>query len=90
MFVWIIKKREYKKNWFFRRNWHEQSAWLFKNVGYKFTPHVSMPLMTNNKSKNIAILTVKGVNYISILYSISNNKAVNRLNNSLLEDKDVL
>ena len=40
--------------------------------------------------KNIAILNAKGVNYRCILWGISKNDAVDRLNNSVLEDKGVL
>ena len=42
------------------------------------------------KLKSIAILNVKGVDYRSILWGISRDEAVNRLNNSVLEDKGVL
>ena len=40
--------------------------------------------------KNIAILNAKGVDYRCILWNISKNDAVNKLNNSVLEDKGVL
>ena len=40
--------------------------------------------------KNIAILNAKGVDYRCILWGISKNDAVDRLNNSVLEDKGVL
>ena len=40
--------------------------------------------------KNMAILHVKGVDYRCILWCISKNDAVDRLNNSVLEDKGVL
>ena len=40
--------------------------------------------------KNIAILNEKGVDCRSILWGISKNNAINRLNNSVLEDKGVL
>ena len=39
---------------------------------------------------NIAMLIIKGVNYRCIWWGISKNDAVNRLNNSMLEDKSVL
>ena len=44
-------------------------------------------LMTGYKVKNIAILNVKGADFRCILWGISRDEAVNRLNNSLLEDK---
>ena len=37
--------------------------------------------------KNIAILNVKGVDFRWILWGISRGEVVNRLNNSVLEDK---
>ena len=40
--------------------------------------------------KSIAIFNVKGVNFRSILWDIIINEAVNRLNNSALDDKSVL
>ena len=40
--------------------------------------------------KNTAILNTKGVDYRCILWGISKNDAVDRLNNSVLEDKGVL
>ena len=46
--------------------------------------------MTAYILKNIAILNVNGVDYRCILWSISENKAVNILNNLVLEDKGVL
>ena len=46
--------------------------------------------MTACEFKNIAILNVKGVDFKYILWSISRDEAVNRLNNSVLEDIGVL
>ena len=40
--------------------------------------------------KTIAILNAKGIDYRCILWGISENDAVDRLNNSALEDKSVL
>ena len=42
------------------------------------------------KLKNIEILNVKGIDYRCILWGISKNDAINRLNDSVLEDKGVL
>ena len=68
--------------------------WYFKDIGYKFESNVCNKyhdvLMTAYKLKNIAILNVKGVDYRCILWGNSRNEAVNILNNSVLEDKDVL
>ena len=46
--------------------------------------------MTLYESKNIAILNVNGVDFRCILWSISKDEAVTRLNNSVLDDKGVL
>ena len=68
--------------------------WYFKDVGFKFEPHVCNKchdvLMTAYDLKNIAILNVKGVNFRCILWGISKDEAVNRLNNSVLEYKSPL
>ena len=68
--------------------------WYFKDVGFKFEPHVCNKchdvLMTAYELKNIAILNVKGVDFKSILWGISRDDDVNRLNNPVLEDKGVL
>ena len=47
-------------------------------------------LITADELKNIAIFTVKRVDYRCISWGISENEAVNILNNSVLEDKGVL
>ena len=66
----------------------------FEDVGYKFQQYLcngchSVSIMAY-ELKNIAILNAKGVDYRCILWGISRDEAVNRLNNSVLEDKDVL
>ena len=69
-------------------------CWYFKDVGFKFEPHVCNKchdvLMTCFELKSIAILKVKGVDFRCILWGISRDEVVNRLNNSVLEDKVVL
>ena len=68
--------------------------WYFKDVGFKFEPHVCNKchdvLMTAYELKIVAILTVKGVDYRCILWAISKNEGANVLNDSVLEEKDVL
>ena len=68
--------------------------WYFKDVGFKFEPHVCNKchdvLMTAYELKNIAILNVKVVYFRRILWGISRDEVVNRLNNSVLQDKGVL
>ena len=46
--------------------------------------------MTAYELKNFAILNLKGVDFRCILWGISRDEAVNRLNGSVLEDKGVL
>ena len=59
-----------------------------------FAPHVCNKchdvLMTAYELKNTVILNVKGVGFRCILWGISRDEAVKRLNNSVLEDKGVL
>ena len=66
----------------------------FKDVGYKFQPCVCNGChavsMMAYELKNIAILNMKGVDYRCILWGISKNDVVDRLNNSVLEDKGIL
>ena len=68
--------------------------WYFKDVGFKFELHVCNKchdvLVTAYELKNIVILSVKGVDFRCILWGISRNEAVHRLNNSVLEDKGLL
>ena len=60
----------------------------FKDVEFKFESHVCNKchdlLMTTYELKNIAILNVQGVDFRCILWSISTDETVNRLNNGLL------
>ena len=66
----------------------------FKDVGYKFQPYVyngchAVSVMAY-ELKNIAVLNTEGVNYRCVLWGISKNDAVDRLNSSMLKDKGVL
>ena len=56
------------------------------NLNHMFVTNVS----TAYELKNIAILNVKAVDFRCILWGISKDEAVNRLNNSGLENKSVL
>ena len=68
--------------------------WYFKDVGFKCEPRVCNKchdiLMIAYELKNIAILNVERVYSRCILWNISRDEAVNRLNNSVLDDKGVL
>ena len=62
--------------------------WCFKDVGFKFEPYVCNKchdvLMTTYELKNIAVLNAKGVDFRCILWGISRNEAVHRLNDFVL------
>ena len=66
----------------------------FKDVGFRFELHVCnkchVLLMTANELKNIAILTVNGIDFRCILWGMSSDEAANKPNNSVLEDEIVL
>ena len=47
-------------------------------------------LMMAHDVENIAILNVKGVDYRCVLWNITRNDAVNRLNNFKLDNKGLL
>ena len=67
--------------------------WYFKDAGVKFKPLVCNKCSIGcifSKRKRIEILNVKGVDSRCILCSISRNKAVNILNNSVLKDKGAI
>ena len=67
--------------------------WFFKNVEFKFEEHVCNgchDLLTVAYSlENIAILNAKGATFRCILWGISKNESLRRLNSSGLEDKGV-
>ena len=46
--------------------------------------------MMTYELKNIAILNVIGIDYRCVLQNMSKNDAINRLNNSKLDDKGTL
>ena len=62
--------------------------------GFKFEPHICNNchnvLITAYELKNIAILNVKCAGFKCILWGISKDEGVNRLNNSVLENKCLL
>ena len=66
----------------------------FKDINFKFQPYLcngchAVSMMTY-ELKNIEILNAKDVDYRCILWGISRGEAINRLHNSVLEDKGVL
>ena len=68
--------------------------WFFKDVGFKFEKNVCNrchDLLTMAYSlESIVILNTKETTFRCILWGISKNEGLKRLNNSVLEDKGVL
>ena len=68
--------------------------WYFKDVQFRFEPYVCNKcdnvLMTAYELKSVAVENVKVVGFRYILWGISRDEAVNKPNNSVLEDKGVL
>ena len=68
--------------------------WYFKDIGYKYEPEVCNKChnisMMAYELENIAILNVKGVDYRCVLWNMTKNDAINRLNNAKLGDNDSL
>ena len=64
--------------------------WYFKDIGYKFKPYVCNKChyisMMAYKLKDIAMLNVKGVDGRCVLWNMTKNDAINRLNYSKLDD----
>ena len=68
--------------------------WCFKGISYKFEPHVcnkcyDISMMVYGL-ENIAILDAKSVDSRCVLWNITKNDAINRLNNSKFDDKSTL
>ena len=103
MFVWVIKMLQHEKidvseGIDFNKTSGSKECmlchyWYFKDVGFKFEPHVCnkchVLLMTANELKNATISSVKGVDFMCILWAISRDEAVIRLNSFVLDDKGV-
>ena len=68
--------------------------WFFRDVWFKFEEHICDgcrdSLTITYSLENIAILSAKGATFRCILWGISRNEGLRRLNNSVLEDKGVL
>ena len=70
------------------------SYWYFKDIGYNFEAYFcngcnDMSMMTY-QLENIAILNLKGVEYRCLLWNITRNDSINRLNIFELDDKGTL
>ena len=102
--LYDYKNATVRRNWCFRRNWRCKTSlskecelchyWFFKNIGFKFEKYVCNKyhdiLMTAYTLKNIAILNLRGATFRCFLWGIIKDEGLRRINNSVLEDKDVL
>ena len=104
MFVWVIKILQYEKidvSIGIDINKSNKSKkcmicpyWYFKDIGYNFERYVcnkchNLSIMAD-ELENIAILTLKGVNYGCVLWNITRYDTINRLNNAKFDDKGTL
>ena len=103
-FVWIVKMLQYKRIDISegidvsRKSSSKECMlchyWYLRNVGFRFEPHVCNKchdvLMTAYKLKDIAILNVKEVDFRCILWIIGRDETVNRLNNSMSEQRSLV
>ena len=65
--------------------------WYFKDIGYKFEPYVCNRCHDiSMMAYELVILNVKGVDYRCVLWNMTKNDVINRLNDSELDDKDSL
>ena len=66
--------------------------WYFLNLNYTYEPEVCNGCQDLSRMphelKDIAMLNVKGNDYRCVIWNITRNYAINRLNNSKLDDKD--
>ena len=60
---------------------------LVINLNHLFVINV---MILNYELENITILNVKGVDYRGVLWNMTKNDTINRLNNSKLNDKATL
>ena len=65
--------------------------YCFFNHGFKFQDSICNGChdltMLNLNIRDIAIITVKNLDYLCIIYNISKSEAINLLENSVLEDR---
>ena len=66
--------------------------WYFKDIGFKYQPYVcnDLSMVTDYDLSNFVILNIKGVDYRCYVFNMSKNDAIKLLNNSVLNDKEVL
>ena len=68
--------------------------WYFKDIGYKFDAYVFNKchdiLMMVYDLDDFMSLNIMGVDYRCVLWNVTKNYAINRLNSSKLDDKGTL
>ena len=68
--------------------------WYFKDIGFKFGPYVCNGchdiLLIAYELKNIVILNVKGVDHRCVLWGVTENDAINMLDNYKLDIRGIL
>ena len=68
--------------------------WYFKDIGYNFGRHACNKChdisMMVYELENIAIVNVKHIDYRCVLWNMQRNDAINRLDNSKLDNKGTL
>ena len=67
--------------------------WYFKDIGYKFKPYAcnrchDLSMMVYDL--DFTILNIKGVDYRCFVWNMSQNTAIKLLNNSQLDDKNIM
>ena len=62
--------------------------WYFKDIGYKSEPYDLLMVVCD--LKDFMILNIKGVDYRCYVFNMSKSDAINLLNNSVLDNKEVL
>ena len=104
MFAWVIKMLQYERTDVLEGIDINKSSksnecvlchyGYFKGIGYKFEPYacngchgVSMMVYDLN---DISIVNVKFVDYRYVLWNMTENDGINRLNKSKLDDKGTL
>ena len=68
--------------------------WYFLDGNYKYKPEVCNSChdisMMDYESENITTLNIKGIDYRCVVWNMTRNNAINRLNKSKLDDKGSL
>ena len=68
--------------------------WYFEDIGYKYEPHVCNRChdlsMIVYDLDGFMILNTKGADFRCFMFNMSKNDAIKLLNNSVLDNKDVL